>query len=109
MTFQHANLANGRWHELTLAEQMGNIGSEISRAYGWKDRDPQQFRNAVFRALELIDLTAADKRRDSSLKEILRVREVLCDIVFGLSEYNTSLADLDRYFFQFAFAARKNR
>lgn len=109
MAFQHANLAQGRWYELTLAEQMGNIGSEISRACGWHDRDSQQFHHAIFRALDLIDLTVADKRRLDVLKEILRVREVLCDTVFGPSQYGTSLADMDRYFFQFALAARKNK
>ncbi|MDQ1428945.1 MAG: hypothetical protein QOK39_2421, partial [Acidimicrobiaceae bacterium] len=28
----HTGLAAGRWHTLTIAEQMGNIGSEVSRA-----------------------------------------------------------------------------
>jgi hypothetical protein len=29
---QHRDLAAGRWWQLTLAEQLGNIGSEVSRA-----------------------------------------------------------------------------
>ncbi len=32
MTVQHRDLAAGRWWELSLAEQLGNVGSEVSRA-----------------------------------------------------------------------------
>lgn len=31
MTTFHKDLAGGRWFTMTLAEQMGNIGSEIHR------------------------------------------------------------------------------
>ena len=30
--FQHQSLAEGRWFTLSLAEQLANIGSEVSRA-----------------------------------------------------------------------------
>ncbi|MGE3842239.1 MAG: hypothetical protein AB7I50_11685 [Vicinamibacterales bacterium] len=33
------DLADGRWHQLSLAEQFGNIGSEISRAVRWSGRN----------------------------------------------------------------------
>ena len=36
---QHRDMAAGRWHELTLAEQLGNIGSEVSRAIRWGPRN----------------------------------------------------------------------
>ena len=36
---QHRDLAAGRWWELSLAEQLGNIGSEISRASRWTGRN----------------------------------------------------------------------
>ena len=32
MTYQHKDLAAGRWKELPLFEQMSNIGSEVERA-----------------------------------------------------------------------------
>ena len=32
MTYQHQEMAAGRWQALTFAEQMGNIRSEVSRA-----------------------------------------------------------------------------
>ena len=36
VNYQHQELANGRWKEMPLALQMGNVGSEVSRALKWK-------------------------------------------------------------------------
>lgn len=102
---QHASLAAGRWFELTFAEQMGNIGSEVHRAVQWQERDRDIADHAVDSALELIDITVEDKRWQNRLKEILRVREFLCDAALGEQEYGT-LQDFDEYFLQFAVAAR---
>jgi hypothetical protein len=38
MTAWHRELAAGRWVELSLAEQLGNVGSEVSRALSWEQR-----------------------------------------------------------------------
>ena len=60
---QHKELAAGRWAEMPFALQMLNIGSEISRANRWKSKGNQnQVERAVFRALELIDLTIDAQR-----------------------------------------------
>lgn len=91
-----------------MAEQLGNIGSEISRALCWKEKDKELFENAVLRALELFDLTLEDARWQKRLREIARARELFCDAVSGGKEYNTTLEDLERYFFHFAFLARQN-
>ncbi len=34
----HPELSNGRWHTMTIAEQLGNVGSEYERALSWKER-----------------------------------------------------------------------
>jgi hypothetical protein len=34
--YVHQNLAVGRWFEMTLAEQLGNVGSEVGRAIKWQ-------------------------------------------------------------------------
>ncbi len=108
MNFQHKDLAAGKWKELSLLEQLANIGSETSHALNWRDKDRESYENAVYRALELLDLTISDPRWKNRLKEIVRARELLCDAILGGKEYKTSLKDLDRYFFHFAFAARLN-
>lgn len=39
-------------------------------------------------------------------RAIARAREVFCDAISGGREYKSSLEDLERYFGQFAYAAR---
>ncbi|MBI3442903.1 MAG: hypothetical protein HY007_03990 [Candidatus Sungbacteria bacterium] len=102
---RHASLAVGKWFALTFAEQMGNIGSEVRRAVQWQEQDPQIFNRAIDNMLELIDMTILDARWRGRLKEILRVREFLCDAAFGEKTYGT-LDDFDTYFLQFAIMAR---
>jgi len=106
---QHRDLAAGRWWELTLAEQLGNIGSEISRANRWSDRNPLLSRGALERALELFDLTLDDPRHRQSparLREIARAREVVVDFFDGSNEYRSTAAGLQKYFDAYALAAR---
>ena len=108
--WQHRDLASGRWHDMSLAEQFGNIGSEISRAIKWSARNPDTARSAFYRALELIDLTLDDPRHRRSaprLREIARTREVVVDFFSGPNEYGSTSASLLKYFDQFALSARR--
>ena len=107
MTFQHKTLAAGRWHELSLAQQLGNIGSEVLRAARREKKDKQLFWAAVERALELFDLTLSDPRWSGRLREIARAREVFCDAVYGGHLYESSFSSLVRYFDLFALAAMR--
>lgn len=108
MKAQHSELAAGRWYTLSLAEQLGNVGSEVSRALRWREKDKTLFDKSIIRALELLDLTIEDPRWRQRLKEIVRVREFLCGAWLGEIEYGMTLESLDRYFFHFVLAARKN-
>ena len=103
---QHPSLAAGRWFSLSLAEQLGNVGSEVSRAVRWKGKDVSLFDKAIIRALELLDLTLSDARWKKRLKELARLREFICDAWLGGEEYGTRLQDLDRYLLNFAIVAR---
>jgi len=109
MSHQHGNLAAGRWQTLPLVEQLANIGSDVARAHRWQQKDPQLCEQAFVRALELLDLTIGDPRWTGRRKELTRVRELLCDAMLGGIEYGSDFADLDRYFYPFAVAARVGR
>jgi hypothetical protein len=107
---QHRELAAGRWWLLSLAEQLGNVGSEVSRAARWRTRNPELARGAFHRALELIDLTLADRRHRASrarLREIARMREVVADFFAGPNEYGSTDASLQKYFDAYAMASRR--
>lgn len=109
MTVRHQNLTQERWQKFSLAEQLGNVGSETSRALKWQGKDDALYQSALQRAFELIDMTIADGRFRGRLKEIVRLREILADAMFGGHAYRSRLEDIDQYLFQFAFAARKLR
>jgi hypothetical protein len=107
---QHRDLAAGRWWSLSLAQQLGNVGSEVSRAANWSTRNPQRAEAALHRALELIDLTLDDPRYRGSvarLRELARVREVLVDFFAGPNQYGSTAASLQKYFDAYAIAARR--
>ncbi|MBU6500826.1 MAG: hypothetical protein KGJ89_01760 [Patescibacteria group bacterium] len=104
--FLHKELAAGRWSEFSLKEQLGNIGSEVSRAKNWQGKNEKLFRGAVERALELFDLTLADPRWRGRYREVARAREVFCDAVYGGKLYKSSLEELVQYFDHFALSAR---
>lgn len=106
MSFQHQTLAAGKWFEFSLCEQLGNIGSEIGRAKRWQTKNPQLFEGAIFRAIELLDLTLSDPRWKNRKKELARAKEVVCDSYLGGKEYNSTLDSLEKYFYHFAYAAR---
>jgi hypothetical protein len=102
----HRELSSGRWYSLSLSEQLGNVGSEISRATRREGKKDQLYEQAVSRAFDLMDLTLEDPRWRHRLKELVRVREMMADAIFGGHLYGSRLCDLDRYFFYFALAAR---
>ncbi len=106
---RHPELGLGRWGTMSLAEQLGNVGSEVGRMRRWAGRDERLATGAFERALELIDLTLSDPRWRSRLREIARSRELLCDAAAGGGTYGTTLEAMDRYFLAFAMAARASR
>ena len=108
--WQHHDAARGGWWNLSLAEQFGHVGSEISRAIRWSTKNPETARAALYRGLELFDLMLDDPRHRASaarLREIARAREVVVDYLAGANEYNSTGTSLQKYFDQFALAARR--
>lgn len=101
----HKDLAAGRWSQMSLAQQLGNIGSEVYRAGKQQDKDKNLFDKAVERALELFDLTMMDKRWNGRKKEIGRAKDVFCDAVFGGREYGSTFQNIQKYFDEFGFIA----
>jgi hypothetical protein len=102
---------SGRWYEMTLAEQLGNVGSDVDRIISWRKKGDEEYAvNAFYRALDLLDLTISDKRwYGPRLKELCRVREILCDSFLGGVIYNTPIEYFSKYFYQFALIARKGK
>lgn len=103
--YDYILFADGRWINLSLSEQMANIGSEVYRAVKFKNKNNIEYsKNAAYRALELIDLTIEAQYKKHSIKEFTRLREVLCDYLLGDNEYNTD-EKIMKYFDSFAYIA----
>ncbi len=90
------------WGEKSLAYQMGNIGSEVSRSLKNREK-PARFQGCFDRALELFDFTIdalQQKREFAKLREVCRAREEFCDFFSGNS-YHTDPAKMQAYYDQF--------
>lgn len=109
MNIQHIKLQNGGWRKLSLIEQLANVGSEVERAIKWKNKNNSQYSQlAFFRALELLDISLADRKNISRFSEITRLREVLVDYFFGENIYASTDGEWQRYFYSFIFVVRTN-
>ena len=109
MTVYHPGLTNGRWQQMSLLEQMANVGSEVERAFQARGKNnPDRAMKAFERALELFDLTLESPANKLRLKEITRTREIFVDAFFGENQFGLSEQSLRKYFLEFACAVRKN-
>ncbi len=110
---QHKDLAAGRWGKMPFASQMGNIGSEVSRALKWRSKGKtERSQRAFYRALELMDLSieeAKDNPESSGrLRELCRAREELCDYFAGDNLFQTKPERLLKYYDEFAVLHKGN-
>ncbi len=107
-TVFHKNLSTSHWCEFSLVEQMGNIGSEIERALrGREKNDLAQSEAALYRGLELFDMTLGDPKNFGRLKEVARSRELFLDFFIGENIYGSTKESWRKYFLDFAIAARR--
>ena len=103
LQLSHPELACGRWAAMPFSSQMGNIGSEVSRAVNNKLRgNLERMTNAAYRAIELFELSI-DCNSDSRtrLRELCRDKEEFCEYIFGENAFNTNPQRLVRYYDQF--------
>lgn len=91
-------IAPQRWYQLSLAQQMGHVGSELGRARHWESKGDRQSRDhALVRALDLLDLTLNDRRWSGRFRELARFREVVSDWFCGRKAYDVPAETLEGY------------
>jgi len=97
-----------RWAQLSIFEQMGNIGAEVGRAVNaaraGKDKRAQ---GAIDRAVDLLDATVEVlvAQRSPRVKEVLRAREEFLRLFFD-GTFEEDADNIVRYFNLFAIVAR---
>jgi isopenicillin N synthase-like dioxygenase len=78
---------------------MANIGSEISRSIGWREKDNDEYAQKAFlRSLELFDLSKNSKLTYSQYKELLRSREEWVEYFKGENKYNATAESIMKYY-----------
>ncbi len=108
---QISEKAKQKWLNYSLAEQLGNIGSEVDRVIMWQDRKQDDLaEKAFYRAIELLDLSKSDPRwAGRRRRELCRLREVFCDAYYGSQIYATPLSYFSKYCYDFALVANKQK
>jgi hypothetical protein len=94
-----------RWAQLSIVDQMANIGAEVGRAFAaLRCQDQERLESALRRGLNLFDLTAKvwAGRKSPRTREILRARSLFVEAITS----GTGDPKLELYFMQFAAAAR---
>ena len=98
-----------KWVQLSLAQQLGNLASEMTRARHWEMKnDVVNCNRALERALDLLDLTLTDNRWRFRRRELTLLREIICDCFSPKKEYEVSLSDLEKYCTDFALSSRRS-
>lgn len=100
----HKDLTKEKWQSLSFFEQMANIGAEIGRTINWREKDKNLSESALYRGLELLDLTIEDQKNKGKLKELCRLREILADYFAFDNIYKSSDIELNYYFYMFNYA-----
>lgn len=109
-SFYSVDLEN--WSRQNIFEQLGNVSSEVGRSIQSKRLgDNEKAEQAMIRALDLFDATVSGliKKRSPQAKEVLRAREEYLRILYSADATAKALDDINKYFLQFAIAARINR
>lgn len=102
----HQQLAEGKWFELSLLQQLANIGSEVGRAAKWENKNEKIYQSAVLRAFELLELTISDKKNKERLRELTRAKEMFGAAYLNDSVYHENWKGLEKYFSNFAVASQ---
>ena len=108
-TYIHSEDLRNSWASYSIAYQMGNIGSEVSRSLKWTaSGNKTRASKAIDRALELFDFTiSANQKNHARLSEILLAREEFCDYFFCNNSWHTDPLKMQKYYDQFAIMLQK--
>ena len=96
-----------KWKKMSLAQQLGNIGSEVARACSAAEQGNQERRNlSLARALELAQLTLANESNQWRRSELQNLYEALLSI-YNDEAPNITLSNIQDYCLPFALLTRK--
>ena len=94
-------MSKDRWEQMSICEQMMNIGGELERAVSWKNKnDVEKMHHFLEKAREWMGLTMADPKNRGCLGELVIVQEEYEDY-FGENHWNNRDDTLMKYWNSF--------
>lgn len=100
----HKNSLSSSWFKFSLMRQLANVGSEVERAIKAKNENKDSNKeSALYRVLDLVDLTIADPKNRKRLKEIVRFRELFIDYLLFDNTYGFTDQYWQDYFYYFSY------
>lgn len=90
--------SNVRWFQMSVGEQISNIGSEVERALRFRNKEPQKSLEFVNKAIELIERSQMDPKNQTRIRELGNCKEELIDFFIGDNIYSTTEEQLRRYY-----------
>ncbi|MBF0619462.1 MAG: hypothetical protein HQL19_04785 [Candidatus Omnitrophica bacterium] len=97
----------GNFACLGVAEQVGHITAEVTRARVWESKaDAFHCQEAVARAIELVALFLSGNIPDGFRREMTTLKVVLQQYQEGAAECGASLMELEQYLLQLFMVSR---
>ncbi len=94
-------MSKDRWEQMSISEQMMNIGGELERAIAWKNKnDPEKMNNYLEKVRQWMGLTMADPKNRGRLGELVLAQEEYEDF-FGENHWNNSADTIMKYWDSF--------
>ena len=88
-----------RWNDMPIGVQISNIGSEVSRAIRWKNKNETEKMMEFYRkAIELLKFTEEDPKNKNRINELRFCEEELSDFFTGINYYGTTQEQLEKYY-----------
>ena len=101
-----------RWAKMNIFEQMGNISSEVGRSFNARlNHNEDSCKQAIVRAIDLFDATTEVliAKKSPRVKEVLRAKESYLTVIYDQTNNQSDSDGLQRYFMQYAIAARLSK
>lgn len=90
------------WFNMSVGDQIANIGSEVNRAINWKNKGNRSREiNFCNKAIEFLELIKSDPKNKYRLNELDGCIEELRDYFLGENVYNTTDEMLRKYYDSF--------
>ena len=92
------------WFAMPVDEQISNIGSEVSRAIKWKNKNNEKRKEGFCaKAIEFLSLSIQDPKNKNRTREFENAINELIDYFYGNNVYGTTDEVLKKYYDAFLY------